>query len=178
MITMREFMELVNYRITEGSDYGWQCFGDSAYQLSSWNGLYEQGGWSLNIVFSTKTSEVFTVEVCDYQRDRAYRIINPDHVAAHQQEAQERGEYADMAWDDVDFVDLEVDQDWLSKARAIVTGQDYDTRVSVPVELDDSELFELMRRAHERDITLNQLVEEILRAVIEKELIKVDSEIK
>jgi hypothetical protein len=59
-----------------------------------------------------------------------------------------------------------------------VTGQDYDTRVSVPVELDDSELFELMRRAHERDITLNQLVEEILRAVIEKELIKVDSEIK
>jgi hypothetical protein len=35
-----------------------------------------------------------------------------------------------------------------------------------------------MRRAHERDITLNQLVEEILRAVIEKELIKVDSEIK
>jgi predicted HicB family RNase H-like nuclease len=37
----------------------------------------------------------------------------------------------------------------------------------VPIELPDDELFQLMRMAHERDITLNQLVEEALRLAIE-----------
>jgi predicted HicB family RNase H-like nuclease len=43
--------------------------------------------------------------------------------------------------------------------------------VSVPLELEDDKMFELMRMAHEQDITLNQLVENILRNMIaEKEI--------
>jgi len=37
-----------------------------------------------------------------------------------------------------------------------------DNRVDVPIELTDEEWYTLMRMAHDRDITLNQLVEEIL----------------
>jgi len=55
MITMKEWMELVGYKITEGSDYLWSCYGPNAYQLSSWNGIHGAGGYSFNIVFSTKT---------------------------------------------------------------------------------------------------------------------------
>ena len=36
------------------------------------------------------------------------------------------------------------------------------------VDLDDEQLFDLMKLAHERDITLNQMVEEVLRLAIEK----------
>jgi hypothetical protein len=39
-------------------------------------------------------------------------------------------------------------------------------RTTVEVELDDHEWYELMKMAHERDITLNQLVEQILRDFI------------
>jgi predicted DNA-binding ribbon-helix-helix protein len=39
-------------------------------------------------------------------------------------------------------------------------------RATVEVELDDHEWYELMKLAHERDITLNQLVEQILREFI------------
>jgi hypothetical protein len=41
--------------------------------------------------------------------------------------------------------------------------------VSVPLELGNDEMFELMRMAHEQDLTLNQLVESLLRRVIEEE---------
>ena len=169
---MKEFMELVDYKITEGGEYGWQCFGSNSYQLSHWNGVHGKGGWSANIVFSTKSQKVYTVEVCDYTNDRAYRIINPDYVKKYNKESKDRGELGNQAWDGVDYIDLEVDDDFIQKCLAIQAGEDYDTKVSVPLELEDDKMFELMRMAHEQDITLNQLVENILRNMItEKEII-------
>ena len=41
-------------------------------------------------------------------------------------------------------------------------------RATVEVELEDHEWYELMKLAHERDITLNQLVEQILREFIQE----------
>ena len=51
MITIKEWMELVDYKITEGSTYGWQCYGPNAYCLDSWNGVYDDGGYSFSIIF-------------------------------------------------------------------------------------------------------------------------------
>jgi predicted DNA-binding ribbon-helix-helix protein len=48
-----------------------------------------------------------------------------------------------------------------------------DNRVDVSIELTDEQWYSLMKMAHERDITLNQLVEQILTTEmdrIEKEL--------
>lgn len=158
MITLKEWMELVDYRITEGSDYYFAAYGDKAYSISHWNG--EHDGHSANIVFERDTQTVFEVEVCDYRNNRAYRLINPDYANQGQDKT---------AWDDVRWTDLEVDDDFMQKALAILNEEDdYDTRVSVPIDLPDSELFELMKLAHDRDITLNQLVEEALRAAIDE----------
>ncbi len=167
MLTVKEFMELVDYRITEGSDYGWQCFGPDAYSLSSWNGDHD--GWSFNIVFDTKTQVVYTAEVCDYARNRAYRLMNPDYKQEHDEEAKQHNVSAKEAWDEVNFIDLEEDDDFMQKGLAIRDGVDYDTRVNVPLTLPDDVLFELMKRAHEQDITLNQLVEEIMWVAIRAE---------
>jgi hypothetical protein len=111
---------------------------------------------------------VYEVTACDYKNNRAYRLVNPDHVRAIEQEAQRRGVDYKSAWDDVNWVDLDTDEDFLEKAQAIFQGQDYDTRVQVPLDLDDKTLFQLMHMAHESDVTLNQKVEEILRDVIEQ----------
>ncbi len=166
MITMKEFMEVVDYRITEGSRYCWECFGPDAYSLDSWNGDFD--GHSLSITFDTKTHTVYMAEAFDYTRNRAYRLINSEFASAHKEEAQRRDvEYA-QAWDDVKFVDLEVDDDWMEKAQAIVAGNDYDTRVKVPIDFTDEELLRFMMLAHERDITFNQLVEEALKSAIEQ----------
>jgi len=158
MISMKEFMELVDYKITEGGDYGWQCFGPNSYQLSHWNGIHGTGGWSANIVFSTKSQKVYCVEACDYTNDRAYRMINPDYVKKHNKENKDRGELGNQAWDGINYVDLEVDDDFMQKCLAIQAGEVYDTRVQVPVDFTDEELLKYMKAAHERDITFNEFV--------------------
>lgn len=42
-----------------------------------------------------------------------------------------------------------------------------DGRATVEIDLDREEWYQLMMMAHEQDITLNQLVEQILRQAIE-----------
>jgi hypothetical protein len=166
MITMKEWMELVDYKITEGGDYGWQCYGPNAYALDSWNGVHGKGGYSFSIVFSTKTQKVYEVSVCDYTNDRAYRMINPSKVEKHSKESTDRGVNLNEAWDDVDYIDLEVDDDFIQKCLAIKAGEDYDTKVSIPIDFTDEELLTYMKLAHERDVTFNQLVEDALRDAI------------
>lgn len=80
MITIKQFMETCGYRITEGSDFGWDCYGHNAYRLDSWNG--DQDGHTVSIVFDTQTQVVYEVEAFDYSRERAYRMINPEYKAA------------------------------------------------------------------------------------------------
>lgn len=157
-------MEIVDYKITEGSDYTWECFGPNAYRLDSWN--QDQEGHTVSIVFDTRTHVVYEASAYDYSRNRAYRLINPDYKFAHDDEASTRGVDMKQAWDDVNYVDLEVDQDFIDKARAIVANTEYDTRVQIEVDLDDDTMFRMMKLAHERDITFNQLVEIALKDAI------------
>ena len=168
MITIKEFMELVDYKITEGSSYGWECYGPNAYTLDSWNGVHGKGGYSFSIVFSTKSQKVYEVSVCDYTNDRAYRMIVANKLDKHRKEALARAVNLNEAWDDVEYVDLEVDGDFLQKCLAIKAGEDYDTRIEVPIIFTDEDLLTYMTIAHERDITFNQLVEEALQYAIEE----------
>jgi len=166
MITLKEWMELVDYRITEGSDYCWNCYGPDAHALDSWNG--DQQGHSFCVIFDTKTQVVYEVQAHDYVHNRAYRLINPDFKNQHTEESIERDVRIDEAWDDVNYIDLDVDDDFIQKGLAIREGEDYDTRVKVPVDFTDEELLTYMKMAHDRDITFNQLVEEALKAAIEE----------
>ena len=166
MITMKEWMELVDYKITEGGDYGWQCFGPNSYRLDSWNGVHGVGGYSFSIVFSTKTQKVYEVSMCDYTNDRAYRMINPKNQKKHEKESIERGVNLNEAWDCVDYIDLDVVDDFIQKALAIRAGEKYDTRVMMTVDFSDEELLQYMKLAHERDMTFNEFVEEALRNAI------------
>jgi hypothetical protein len=163
---MKEWMELVDYKITEGSDYGWQCYGPNAYCLDSWNSVHGAGGYSFSIVFSTKTQKVYEVSVCDYTNNRAYRMIAENKRKKHKEEAFLRNVNLNEAWDDVDYTELEVVDDFIQKCLAIKAGEQYDTRVEVPLTLDNDQLFLLMHLAHEKDLTLNEFVEDILTDII------------
>lgn len=171
MINIKDFMNIVDYRITEGSEYGWRCFGSYAYCLDSWNGEYD--GYTISIVFDTQTQTVYEAEAWDYARNRVYRLRHPDYVAAYDAEAKQRGIDPNQAMKNDDgtplkYIDLEVEEDWLDKAGSIVQGLDYDTRVQMPITLPDDALFRLMQLAHEQDLTLNQFMENILRDEIDR----------
>lgn len=157
-------MDLIDYKITEGSKYQWDCFGTNAYTLES-----NSYGHGFSILFDTQTQVVYQVEAYDYKHNRAYRMVNADFSAAYSAECLHRGVNEKQADEDVDFVDLDDVDDFIQKGRAIRTGEDYDTRVEIQLDLDDDIVVQLMKMAHERDITFNQMVELKLQQALDKE---------
>lgn len=169
MITLKEFMEVILYKITDGSEYGWQCYGNNAYMINSWNNL--QAGYDAEVIFDRITQEVFELSIHDFANRRSYRIFNPSYLAAHTAECKQRN-VVDKAYDDVCFVDLELVEDWVEKATAIVAGKDYDTRIMVPLTLADDHILLLYQLAHEADMTLNDFVCKILVDYIDQQSAK------
>ena len=163
MLTLPEFLELIDHRITGGGEFQWQCYGNHAHTIDS-----DGANHSFSVVFDRDDQEVYEVTVCDYANNRAYRMIDPDFKSGHDNEAADRNVPANQAWDDVRYVDLDVDDDFIQKGLAIRDSKPYDTRIQLDLDLDDDLLFGLMKLAHQQDITLNQLIEQILREAIAK----------
>jgi len=170
MLNMQEWMALVNYKITEGSKYGWSCYGPNSYSLDSWDGKYGDcgGGYSFSVIFSTKSQKVYEVNVCDYANNRAYRMINPKNVEKHRKEAESRGSNLNEAYAGVEYVDLQVDDDFIQKGLAIISGEDYDTGILVSIDLPDDILLYAALEAHKRNITFNEYINMVLRSLTEK----------
>jgi Arc/MetJ family transcription regulator len=93
-------------------------------------------------------------------------MINPSKVEKHNKEAKSKGEFANMAWDEVDYVDLEVDDDFIQKCLAIKAGEEYSTDVSIPLDLPDDLLLEAAMNAHRQNITLNEYINNALRGML------------
>ena len=66
-----------------------------------------------------------------------------------------------QAYDDVNYIDLDVDEDFIEKATAILNDEPYDERVVISVELPQDVIYILMQNAHNEDITLNHYMEKI-----------------
>jgi hypothetical protein len=160
MLTVKQWLEIVNYRVTEGGEYNPMLYSQHAYSLTSWNGVSGVGSHSLDIVFDTETQEVFEATIHDGANNRAYRIVNPAYLDRKQSE---------IAWGDVKYIELDVVEDFVEKATAIVAGKDYDTRVMMEFDLDQDLELEMYRNAHRLDITVNEYIERALNELIKKE---------
>jgi hypothetical protein len=160
MITLKDWMEAISYRITEGSQYypNGHLGGPTAYCLDSWDG--EVDGVSSTFCFDPLTQEPVHVTVYDYSKSKAYRLVNQEYHDRHKILLDTE------AYENVSYIDLEVDDDMLRKLTAIMSYQPYDDRVEVELTLPDDAIFELMKIAHRRDVTLNELVEQMLREEI------------
>lgn len=163
MITIKEWLQLINYRITDGFEYKWKSFGNDAYGLCS-----DSDNYTVAVMFDTRDQTVYQVDVSDYQNNRAYRLTNPDFVDAYRAEANSRQINPTEAWEGVNYTELETVADFIKKADAIINGVDYDTRVEIELDLDDATITQLMHLAHQNDITLNQMVEKTLKQFLDK----------
>lgn len=163
MITLKDFMEAIQYKVTDGSEYMWACYGPNARSLDYWNGKAGEEGRTVSAVFDTETQFVYQVEAWDQSTDVAYRWIHPGYIEGVAAEAKSRGVDFEQSFDDNKFTDLEVVEDILEKAAAMVAGNEYDKRIMVTLNLSYDDEHLLMEMAHEADMSLNQFVEKILR---------------
>ena len=119
-------------------------------------------------MFSTKSQKVYEVEVCDYTNNRAYRMIAESKRKKYAKLAKHMGINLNEAWDDVEYVDLEVDDDFIQKCLAIKAGEDYSTDVSVPLDLPDDLLMFAFKAAHAENMTFNDWMNRMLKEFIDK----------
>lgn len=168
---LSEVNNTFQHKITDGSEYLWNCYGDNVRTID-----YTSKHACGYVVFDTETHEVFEVSVSPVAgawdiEPKPYRYINPEHRMSYETEAEDRHVDPNVAWDDVKWVDLETEEDFVEKASKMFNGESFDTRISIPVELDDDTLLKLTMEAHKRDITLNKMIEEILRELIVNETV-------
>jgi len=159
---LNEVNVALDSRIVDGSEYQWTCW-DNGRFLN-----YESEYADVSIVFNSTNQVVYEANIYSKQDEKSHRWLNPEYKDAYLKEAKERNVDPNIAYDEVKFVDLDVSEDWLEKANAIFNGRPYDSRIQVPLDLDDDILFQLCLEAHKHDITLNQMVEKVLREVIDK----------
>ena len=164
---LSQINEVLGHRITGGSEYQWNCYPDGRYLD------YESEYAHVSILYSTVDQTVYQAEVSvkreAWDEDKKpYRWLNPDYKDALYKESKKRKVDTDIAWDEVKWIDLEMEEDFLEKATAIFNGEEYDTRVKIEFDLDDSSILKLATEAHKRDITLNKMIEIILQEVIDR----------
>ena len=166
---LSEVNEAFQHKITSGSEYGWDCYGSNTWSID-YTSKYAHG----YVIFDTVTQRVYEVNVSPAfgawgtveHEPKPYRYIDPDYRLSHYTEAEDRHVDTDQAWDDVKWVDLETEEDFIEKASKMFNGESFDTRISIPLDLDNDTILQLSMEAHKRDITLNQMVEELLRNMI------------
>jgi len=160
----QKFIEANEFKITGGSDYGWNCFGPNARYID----CDQEDCFSIHALFDSETQTIYVIEAWDYKNNREYRWIDPVYKVDYEAEAEDKDVDPNVSLDGQKFIDLELIEDMFEKIKGIRNGEDYDTRVQVPLTLPDDSLFELMKLAHEADMTLNQYVEQMLRTAILK----------
>jgi hypothetical protein len=170
MITLKDFLETIDYKITEGSEYGWKCYGENTHRIERQSG--DHMGNTVTCVFDTREHFVYEMEAWDNVNNRVYRWIHPDYIKAYKKACKKHDVRFENAFDDVNFTDLDVEADILEKARAISNEEEYDTRIQMAVDFTDEDMLQYMKLAHQLDITFNELVERALREAIDFEKLR------
>ena len=154
-----------DHKITGGSDYQWSCYGADSRHMD-----YESEFADATVVFDGKNQEIYEAVVYPKSEDMPapYRWINPEYLAAYKRECHKKQVDPYRAWDDVKWFDLELESDWLEKAQAIFNNLPFDRRIQVPLDLEDDLVLQLALAAHKRDVTLNKMVEIILKNIIDQ----------
>ena len=151
----------LNHRIVGGNEFEWKCYGPNARYMD-----YSSQYADASVIFDSETQHVY--EACIEPKnaethDGVYRWLNPENKDRMINEAARRKSNYRQAWDDVEWCDLDVAEDWLEKATAIFNNQPYNTDVLVTVEMEDHEWLKIAFAAHEKNMTLNAFVNQALQ---------------
>ena len=125
MTKLHEFLNVIGYEVHDKFFVEKSIFGDLVCEISHGN---EQCFLTCN--FDLVTQEVFEITAEDYRNRRQYRWTHEDFRNQKDNLTTLSGEK---------YYDLDMVEDMLDKAEAIALGTDYDTRVSMPLDLTDED---------------------------------------
>ena len=165
MNTLINFLKAIDYKITDCTDYCWDCYGNNIRSMDSYNIGFSE----CSAIFTKNGGAIRELTMHDYENLRSYRWTDPQWVQARKAEALSMSMDDNTAYGDINFIELEMIEDMLEKMTAVTRGEKYDTRIMIPLEMTDKEFLEVARAAHALDITINAFftmaIEEAIRKV-------------
>jgi len=162
MNTLTNFLKAIDYKITDSSEYHWDCYGDEIRCIDSYNvGLTE-----CSALFTKNGGTIRELTMHDFESLRSYRWTDPQFTQARKDEALSIKVDDNVAYGDINFIELEMIEDMFEKMTAVTKGEKYDTRITIPVDLTEQEFLEVARAAHALDITINAFFEMAIKEVL------------
>ena len=99
-ITLDEIIRVCQFKITEGSEFLWQCYGKHARFL--------EFGDNISVVFDTENQVVYEANIALEDSERCFRWLNPRWADKYRDECKSCGLDQNTAWGDVEYIDLDV----------------------------------------------------------------------
>lgn len=158
-----EFLQSIEFSINESDPYLWDSFGKHARFLDC-NPFKDCG---VSCIFDTKTQHIYEI-TCYTTTNNWYRWIDPDYIEKYKKEHKSKNIKFEIACDEAVWDEIDNINDIIRKSKQVVKTGKCDDWVTVDINLDDETLLILAKKAHERDITLNQLIVESLEAFMEE----------
>lgn len=167
-MSLHDFFTLFDYKVTEGSDFCWNCFGpNSRFIELKYNDI---GG---SVVFSKLDQEIFQAEVYDEAKNLAYRWMPTQAKIDYFAECEKRNVPKMEAWDGCEFVDVDSVSEFYGIVKSLIEGEDPDEDfpeddLDVELDLPHNVIVFLALEAHKRNITLNEMINIVLREMLTK----------
>lgn len=166
-MTLHDFFSMFDYKVTEGSEFYWNCFGPNCRFIELKNN--EIGGC---VVFSKEDQEILQAEVYDEAKNVAYRWMPPSAKEKYFTECEVRNVPKMEAWEGCDFIDVETVNEFSDIVKSLIQGEplegDFEGDMDVELELPHHVIVFLSLEAHKRNITLNEMINIVLRDMLTK----------
>lgn len=161
MKRINAFLRAANWQVTEGTAFGWDCFGPNIrYLIASIN----ETDVHASAIFSTESKELYVMELFVAEQNTNRRWINPKYQETYRSAFIARALDPDRADEVSQFIDTDFD-DMLRRTTEAFSGPRYS---DIDLHLEEEVAVAAMKVAHGKDITLNELVDEILRDAIQR----------
>ena len=104
MSKIKDFLEAINYKLSDSNEYLWDCFGHEVYQLNS----HVLKHCSASITYDSRNQTVYKMEVWDESNIdnlKAYRWINPKYLLSFKLECKKRKHNFKKAIDNFEYIE-------------------------------------------------------------------------
>ena len=158
MFTFKNFLDIVETNCTvERFPTDLQCYGPHTSIYSA----YVKNDYEC--CAAVNDLGIRELNLYDYKNKRNYRWTVPEVEPLRNAEFLLAGIDPDICDGDQEFIDLIMIEDMIEKITAINAGEEYDTRITIPLELTDEEFILIARAAHELDVTINEFMVQAVR---------------
>jgi hypothetical protein len=163
-MSVEKFLKAINYKINDGYDYQWNCFGDNAHSIES----IDEDNYECECIFDTKTQNVYQLSMVDYVLNIGYTWLNPEFKEYYFNESVKRNVNPFEATEEIKYHECELMTDILEKMTLLVNGEEYDKGILIPLDLPDDLYNDLMLLASDRNVTIDKLISDALEESFKK----------